>query len=65
MKIKQPIVIYERYMQTPDCQRRRPDGTWGAARPIPEPRPFSRFKIAWGVLIGKYDALKWGVEDDN
>lgn len=31
------------------------------SRPVAQPfyQPFQRFKLAYGVLVGKYDALKW------
>jgi hypothetical protein len=34
--------------------------TWKAARPMLRGYPISwRIRNAWGVLIGKYDALDW------
>ncbi|ABL96771.1 hypothetical protein BcepF1.040 [Burkholderia phage BcepF1] len=37
-------------------------GRWVSCRPIAvpaTPRIFARFILAWGVFVGKYDALKW------
>ena len=39
-----------------------PDGRWLPARPINVNTALTRFKLAWGVFIGRYDALDW--EDD-
>lgn len=39
---------------------RLPDGTLTPARPEPPPSGmFGRFRVAWGVFTGRYDALKW------
>jgi len=35
------------------------DGQWVSARPISYWRFWIRFKLAWGVFCGKYDALYW------
>jgi len=37
------------------------NGNWVTARPMPYPglRLITTIKIAFGVLIGKYDAIKW------
>jgi hypothetical protein len=35
------------------------DGKWFAARPQSLGSLLTRFRLAWGVFIGKYDALKW------
>lgn len=40
-----------------------PDGRWVPCRPYPH-NAFGftwRWKLAWGVLTGKYDALKWEI----
>lgn len=39
----------------------RPDGKkiWVAARPLDYRSFIGRLREAWGVLTGKYDALKW------
>ena len=35
------------------------DGRWVAARPVGYPSILRRFRLAWGVFTGRYDALKW------
>ena len=35
-----------------------PGGTWAPARPLTY-WSLRRIRIAWGVLIGRYDALDW------
>lgn len=37
----------------------KPNGPWVPARPHDGPW-ICRVRAAWGVLIGKYDALDWG-----
>ena len=34
-------------------------GNWVPARPLGYYSLTRRFRIAWGVFTGKYDALKW------
>lgn len=41
-----------------DVSRGDADGNWRPARPITYWK-FRRFKLAWLVLIGQYDALDW------
>lgn len=36
-----------------------PNGRWVAARPLGAPTLVQRFKLAWGVFTGRYDALEW------
>jgi len=36
------------------------NGQWFLARPEGTGWIVWRIKLAWGVLCGKYDALKWG-----
>lgn len=33
---------------------------WHPARPLGYPSLRNRFRLAWGVFTGRYDALKWG-----
>lgn len=35
-------------------------GVWFQARPVGYPSFWSRIGLAWGVLVGRYDALYWG-----
>jgi len=35
------------------------DGRWIPGRPLGRGSIFQRLKVAWKVLIGKYDALDW------
>lgn len=35
------------------------NGQWVRVRPLGYPSFLNRFKLAWNVLIGKYDAIKW------
>ena len=35
------------------------DAKWVEARPIRSNYIFNRFKYAWGVFTGKYDAIKF------
>ena len=35
------------------------NGKWVEARPLGYSSFFRRFKLAWKVFTGKYDALKW------
>lgn len=37
------------------------DNTWVPARPYSIPSIHKRFKLAWLVFIGRYDALDWDV----
>lgn len=43
------------------AQTKLPDGNWVCSRPINyKAEPFyKRISHCWGVLTGKYDALKW------
>ena len=41
------------------CQSVDKDGKWYPARPIGFFSSWYRLKLAWGVLTGKYDVLKW------
>lgn len=34
-------------------------GKWVPARPLLADTLFERLKHAWGVLIGRYDAIEW------
>ena len=36
-----------------------PDGRWVAARPLGCPTISERFRLAWGVFTGRYDAIEW------
>lgn len=35
------------------------DGKYVPCRPLGWTEPWVRLKLAWGVFVGKYDALKW------
>lgn len=35
-------------------------GVWYRLRPLGYPSLWNRFRLAWGVFTGRYDALKWG-----
>lgn len=36
------------------------DGKWIPARPLGFYSIWYRLELAWGVFIGRYDALEWG-----
>lgn len=47
-----------------DCEKELSSGKWVPARPYGH-NAFSwlwRWKVTWGVLTGKYDALDWEEE---
>jgi hypothetical protein len=62
-----PTVISARHWaewrQWKTVERQWSDGTWGPARPLSAPTVFERFRIAWRVFTGEYDALSWSNYD--
>jgi len=56
-----PILVTERFIVTNEsgCQRQRKDGSWGTARPLGYRTWKTRFRLAWRVFTGKYDAFEW------
>lgn len=61
---KHPTAIGETMIYNADSLRKDwpqawlKDGRWVLARPLSGPFVW-RLKAAWGVLVGRYDALKW------
>lgn len=35
------------------------DGKWVPARPMGYDSMFCKIKLAWGVILGKYDVVEW------
>jgi hypothetical protein len=59
--MRQPDIYMADSIKNWDCDKELPNGAWVPARPYGH-NAFSwrwRFKLAWFVLIGKYDALYW------
>ena len=42
-----------------DCETQLSDGAWVLARPMRCASLWVRLRVAWGVFIGRYDALSW------
>lgn len=50
----------EPHHEKPQPLMTRNNRVWWTARPMNYAGLLWRLKLAWGVFIGKYDALKWG-----
>ena len=59
------MVYSARSIKNWDCDNEFAPGSWGPARPIQFGGLYGfwlRAMAAWGVLVGRYDALKWDLE---
>ena len=56
---KGPNLIHADQLKNDWPQKGCSNGLWVLARPIPLASIPERFRLAWGVFTGKYDALKW------
>ena len=60
--MRQPTVYTPRTIKGWDCDKELVTGVWVPARPLGH-RLMSwkqRWKVAWWVFTGQYDALNWG-----
>jgi len=59
-----PNVFWADEIRRWDAYRKKSEGSWVACRPLGFPgyRLITRFKIAWKVFTGQYDALRWDEE---
>lgn len=59
--MKKPNLIHADELRDPDTAALI-NGRWVTCRPLATPRGpwlLRRFRLAWRVLIGRYDALEW------
>lgn len=56
--VKMSDLVY-RMRQTSGVSQQLISGAWVPARYYPMSSLKKRFKLAWGVFTGKYDALHW------
>ena len=59
--MRQPVIYTPRQLQKWDTEEERNSGGYLPSRPLGH-NLFSmlhRWKVAWRVLIGKYDAVNW------
>lgn len=56
-----PVVHTANQIRKWDCDVQTRDGQWIPARPLGHSMfgPLWRWKLAWRVLTGRYDALDW------
>ena len=58
--MNQPNIFMADAIKNWDCDKELQNGVWVPARPIGGGFSWTwRWKLAWGVLTGKYDALNW------
>jgi hypothetical protein len=53
------LLTVESVVETSQTCHKKIDDQWVPARPMGLYSLINRFKLAWGVFTGEYDALRW------